>query len=100
MPLLAPALTMAELATICASGERTVQKDGRVSPAGQTVTKSTPPRGISVTFTTYAFAVAGMEQTLDCGRFNVRVSLRLRYGGPKVPVRPWKLYSGRVSMTR
>src|SRR5258708_1466973 len=101
MLLFAPALTIAELATIWPSGERAVHTFGRGSPAGHTVTEPTPPPlGITVTFTTKAFAVVGMLQTFDAGMLSVRVSVAFKVGGANAPVRPSKLYSDRVSITR
>src|SRR5262245_57964135 len=100
IPPLLPAWTIAELATACPSGDRIVQTFGRVAPPGHSVTKLKVPEGMTVVFTTYAFAVDGIEQTLETGKFTVRVSPALRDGGPKAPVRPSKLYVDRVSTTR
>src|SRR4051794_14318787 len=100
MPPPAPAFVIAEFATICPSGERTLHTSGRASPAGQRVTKFTVDFGSSVTFKTYAFASEGTPHTLDAGSIRVRVSEALTDGGPNAPVRPSKLYCARVSISR
>ena len=65
------------------------------------MTKSTAPRGTSVTFSTKALALAGIvRHTVDAEGTKVRVSLALKKGGPNEPVRPSKLYSERVSNKR
>src|SRR5690349_9668768 len=91
---------MAWLATICPSGERMLQKFGRVSPPGHSVANSTPPRGMRVTFRTYARAFVGIWQTFELDSVKVRLSPACRYGGPNELFRPSKLYSARVSMRR
>src|SRR3954447_20470748 len=94
---LVPAGTMAAFALIRPSVEFRVDTVGCACPVGHKVSQLSGPCGTTVTFSAYAFAVAGMPQAAP-EISNSRTSFSARIGPPLLPF-AWRVSAIRQGST-